>query len=721
MSTLVNLHTLGIKLQSDFELSFTSDDIELPISFKDSIKELGGYKYEYKQCLVHIHSDNLNGYIPNQWFVIASFFVDYYLELQKYKSLLSDCLTKCGYNSAEKRKSVMAMYSTEISKKPKNEDYNDYRLKTVEKIKQLISPKFDSISNLDQADKDLLILFVSDYDWWYGGKSIDRGDFYISPLLALAKVINASHSYIAEICKALADNKSVADNLKNYYKNNSSHPILTRPSSNLPLQSIFYGAPGTGKSFTINNETNKTDESVIRTTFHPDSDYSTFVGSYKPTTVEEPVMTIIGTKAVPVENQDGSKRTESKIVYEFVSQAFLQAYIKAWKFYAEAVEESDIKKQFLVIEEINRGNCAQIFGDVFQLLDRNDYGFSDYPIQADVDMKKQLQKAFSGLEISLKDSINAMYSNSEDTIDKVLKGEILLLPNNLYIWATMNTCDQSLFPIDSAFKRRWDWKYMPIYDANLGYQIKVGENQYDWWKFLQEINALIGSLTSSEDKKLGYFFCKAKDGIITTEVFVGKVIFYLWNDVFKDYEFAHNVFNDNKGEKLTFDKFYSTDQENQTEVINEKVEQFLQNLGIVPIEMSNDQNSYTNNSSINNKSIIRINNKEVKFINAVPYTTIEEYINLNPTKTAQEVYSFWEPFSKYSTSQWIIDDLVRHNNRPSIYADYSYRITLKNGESVWINKDGWMHNPEKQRDTIAEFMEAVNKANIGIVITEIMI
>ena len=220
----------------------------------------------------------------------------------------------------------------------------------------------------------------------------------------------------------------------------------------MALQQIFYGAPGTGKSYTINRDTKG--EDVIRTTFHPDSDYSSFVGAYKPTTMEETVMTVIGTKAVPVENTDGTERKESKIVYEFVSQAFLQAYVEAWKKYSEP-NENERKNQFLVIEEINRGNCAQIFGDLFQLLDRNDSGFSDYPIKADADMKRQLAKAFQGMSVAQADCINALY-DGRDVVKDVLSGEILLLPNNLYIWATMNTSDQSLFPIDSAFKRRWD-------------------------------------------------------------------------------------------------------------------------------------------------------------------------------------------------------------------------------------------------------------------------
>lgn len=362
-----------------------------------------------------------------------------------------------------------------------------------------------------------------------------------------------------------------------------------------PLQQIFYGAPGTGKSYTINRDT--AGEDVIRTTFHPDTDYSTFVGAYKPTTIEEEVMTVIGTKAVPVENADGSHRKESKIVYEFVQQAFLQAYVAAWKKYAEANGEEP-RKQFLVIEEINRGNCAQIFGDLFQLLDRNAQGFSDYPITADADMKRQLKKVFVGLSLAEADSINAMYKG-RDVCREVLEGDILLMPGNLYIWATMNTSDQSLFPIDSAFKRRWEWTYRPISDAKEGWKIKADGNLYDWWTFLEKINDKVGSLTNSEDKKLGYFFCKAdSENIISADTFVGKIIFYLWNDVFKDYEFGDTIFDDGKGGKLTFDRFYVADTAGKTKIIEDKVTLFLKNLGVVPIDVFEDDFSESDDSDI---------------------------------------------------------------------------------------------------------------------------
>lgn len=355
-----------------------------------------------------------------------------------------------------------------------------------------------------------------------------------------------------------------------------SYEIIDSSHTSQSLQQIFYGAPGTGKSYAIEVATEGQD--VIRTTFHPDSDYSTFVGAYKPTTKEIPVISTFGGKAVKVLDEKGNEITEERIIYEFVSQAFLQAYVGAWEKYATNGDSP--QAQYLVIEEINRGNCAQIFGDLFQLLDRNPDGFSEYPIKADADMKKQLKKQLAGITIENPDSINALYKG-KDVVTDVLAGEILLLPNNLYIWATMNTSDQSLFPIDSAFKRRWDWKYVRIDDARKGWRIQAKGKKYDWWDFLEKINRIIGDTTSSEDKKLGYFFCKTADGIISAETFVSKVVFYLWNDVFKDYEFEGDIFVDeDKTSKLSFDKFYITDANGQTVANEAKVDLFLTNLGV---------------------------------------------------------------------------------------------------------------------------------------------
>ena len=291
------------------------------------------------------------------------------------------------------------------------------------------------------------------------------------------------------------DRKSFFDIFNNNIEN-IMHPI------DESLQQIYYGAPGTGKSFAINRFCAQYEN--YRTTFHPDTDYAAFVGSYKPITVRVPVYGIQGTK---LRDEEGKTILEDRIVYRYIFQSFLKAYIAAWR----EQQNEEPKPVFLIIEEINRGNCAQIFGDIFQLLDRNEAGFSDYPIVADDDLAQELKRVLGDFKIVNAENINALYKGGKDVVAQVKFGSHLLLPNNLYIWATMNTSDQSLFPIDSAFKRRWDWKYIKIKDAKKGYRITFSNgHQYDWWQFVSAINAEIecGEI-QQEDKKL---YCTPKVG-----------------------------------------------------------------------------------------------------------------------------------------------------------------------------------------------------------------
>lgn len=313
------------------------------------------------------------------------------------------------------------------------------------------------------------------------------------------------------------------DNFIKFFENSNptitiNHASNTENSNDKSIQQIFYGAPGTGKSNTIKRDVDDKGKLNFRTTFHPDSDYSTFVGCYKPTMKRSTI------------TKDDVTTTEEKIVYKFEPQAFTNAYVQAWN------SKEDV---YLIIEEINRGNCAQIFGDLFQLLDRKN-GESEYPVNA---------------ESALADYLSIALSNTDrdDIPSEVKNGTKLKFPSNLYIWATMNTSDQSLFPIDSAFKRRWEWKYIKIKDEGKNWKIDVktknndGEDVFvDWWNFIRKINEIIASMTSSADKQLGYFFCKAdkktqssnnENDLISMETLVNKVLFYLWNDVFKDYGF----------------------------------------------------------------------------------------------------------------------------------------------------------------------------------------
>lgn len=511
--------------------------------------------------------------------------------------------------------------------------------------------------------------------------------------------------------------------------------------SNLTLQQIYYGAPGTGKSKTIKDLT--FGESVIRTTFHPDSDYASFVGTYKPITEEVDLRDCYGKKVIDDDTKEVVK--EERIAYKFIPQAFLEAYVEAWKkLGSKKSEKSDksynrihpalldtpeiftknkaSKKQFLIIEEINRGNCAQIFGDLFQLLDRNEYGFSDYPIVADKDMQKYLEKEFAGWEITNKDEINQLYGEA-NMVNLIMKGERLVLPSNLYIWATMNTSDQSLFPIDSAFKRRWDWKYVPIREgrdketnAPLNWYINTGDKQYKWWSFISKVNELIGSLTNSEDKKLGYFFCKAKDGEIDADLFVSKVIFYLWNDVFKDYGFDDKDFQDEEGKILSFDRFYE-DKNGKTNVDIAIVKQFLENLGVEEYysdereeEEDIDTEEEGKNNGKNNYFKYTINGSSQQYAKRIlAAKLVEEYIKMNPDLSPNQVVNNWKS----------LGDIVPHfveteeefksrTDKPRVE-----KIKCQNGY-VYVSNNGWggiakMH----------ELMDAVNKQNWNLYIQEI--
>ena len=534
--------------------------------------------------------------------------------------------------------------------------------------------------------KDLQLTVENNSEDYFGVYKSNLGEYY------LYFIPRPLYENFIKMFTSLAPNVSVQASTD---KSNSQKGVL---------QQIFYGAPGTGKSHTIKEETKE--EDVIRITFHPDTDYSSFVGAYKPTTALLPICDELGQ---PMKIGSTVLHKE-QIVYEFVAQSFLQAYVNAWKKY----DKDD--KQYLVIEEINRGNCAQIFGDLFQLLDRNDYGFSDYPIKADADMKRQLQKAFAGLAIEQSDKINAIYEG-KDIVSQVLNGDILLLPNNLYIWATMNTSDQSLFPIDSAFKRRWDWTYMPISNAEKHWVIGVNGNNYDWWQFLEKINEKIGSTTNSEDKKLGYFFCKAQNGIISAKAFVGKVIFYLWNDVFKDYEFVDAIFNDVDGGKLSFEKFY-TSEGLMSEIVEGKVELFLKNLKIEPIKAIEDENEIiededgnTVESSSRNHDKFTVNDGVECGKNKLAIECIKEYIKLNPGITAQEVYNTWSSLGN------IVPHFIESKEQYDARTDNSKRSDAIecSGSLLYIAHNGYGSNGKA--DTL---MNLVNEKGWGITIKKIV-
>lgn len=588
MDELRNLKQMASLASGRFN-QYDGEDFVLPHVFKEQVKEINSNTITYNKYSAIIETKGsqhgiLNIFLPNQWFYIASYFTDFFNELQKYKR-----------------------YALQVTTKERLKELNG---------NELTGSELNNVSNLDldEASKKHLIRFITDYSWWGGAKTIDRGDFYVSPILANANLVNASQSFVADLCAFLANKQELVQAIINKEEGKSSFNKIS--FDRVSLQQIFYGAPGTGKSHTIKMTTDGVDSKfVVRTTFHPDSDYSTFVGAYKPKM-----------EVMPRYNpQTGEQMgVEKRIVYAYTPQAFLKAYIIAWQNPEQPV--------YLIVEEINRGNCAQIFGDLFQLLDRGDDGYSCYPIKADQDMQMHLMEVFAGYD-ALPENIRS--------------GEELVLPSNLYIWATMNTSDQSLFPIDSAFKRRWEWKYIPISQGKdkesgklMQWSIEAEGVSYDWWSFLEVMNKRVGDITSSEDKKLGFFFCKADgQGVISADKLVSKVMFYLWNDVFKDYpDNPIAMYLKEEGGEFTYGDFYTTNTQGEVVVREELVTRLLDALGVKKVvgESFVDEESEDGTSN-NNFAKYSFNSSKPMGKSELGYRIMDKYLSEHPEATFEQI------------------------------------------------------------------------------------
>lgn len=596
---------------------FDHYDYELPEAFTVSVKMINSYKIEYNRfnsCATNPSGQRI--FISNSWFYIASILSPLYKPFIEYRTLIWDIVPK-------------------------------ETLKT--KNREAISLALRESTRISDEDKDYLIKFATEPQWWNGGnnndgKSLDRGDCLASAILSIANVVNAAQGYIVDLWEFLGKNPQYAVIL------NGAKRVYNAAGGNTStLQTIYFGSPGTGKSRQVKDSLKDVPEGqIFRTTFHPDSDYASFVGCYKPMChsvaaqtckvldYDELVAKLKQTLGEHSSNltsgfalfgfecresihdmEKSGEHTISKLVedaykagstydttiragmqikeetvlpessrisYEFSPQVFTKAYCKAWK--------NPDKPIYLIIEEINRGNCAQIFGDLFQLLDRKD-GVSEYPIDADTDLRFYLEEELSNTE------------DGETDGSEGIEGGKLRLPSNFNIVATMNTSDQSLFPMDSAFKRRWDWKYIPTtapkgkdrqmeltiknsIETKDGRKINAGNYEYSWKDFLSNINARILNVTHSEDKQLGYWFVKADEvsGSISISTFVSKVVFYLWNDVFKDVGAKDtNPFTikvNGKNEIMSFNSFFEENTEGKVVESLGVLHTFLANVGLTP-------------------------------------------------------------------------------------------------------------------------------------------
>lgn len=287
-------------------------------------------------------------------------------------------------------------------------------------------------------------------------------------------------------------------NIKEESRNSIIYYSLKKAQNENELfNKILFGPPGTGKSHKIKEQT-ESSNNIFRVTFFEEYSYYDFVGQYKPVVIND-----YGNPILTIKNGRADEKEPSPIIsYKFVPGIFIESYVCAKNKSNETI--------YLIIEEINRGNCSAIFGDIFQLLDR-DLNGSKYPIKPS------------------KELYDFLVSNN-------LTDDIISLPSNLKILATMNTSDQSLFPMDSAFKRRWQQEYCPIQynDPNLN-SISIENTNILWVDFIKKINIKILTILNNEDKQIGQWFVEPVNGIILENDFMYKVISYLYYDVFKHY------------------------------------------------------------------------------------------------------------------------------------------------------------------------------------------
>lgn len=488
------------------------------------------------------------------------------------------------------------------------------------------------------------------------------------------------------------------ENTKYYNTNNerredfiSKLPKEKKPYTYYPqneecvLQKIYFGTPGSGKSFKIHQlyEMSKDEngelvedenkiKKVYRTTFHPDTDYASFIGCYKP------IIDIV--------------KGEKKVFYDFVPQTFTNAYVQAW---------NDLENHyFLIIEEINRGNCAQIFGDLFQLLDRNEKGYSEYPIKADNDLVKYLEK-------------NLEYNS------KGIKDGKLCLPPNLSIIASMNTSDQSLFPMDSAFKRRWAWEYVPIdYNNNESkkFTISIGGNKYSWHEFLRIINAKIKKVTSSEDKQMGNFFIKSS---IDEKEFKDKVMFYLWSEVGKDnFQTNDAVFHCYKqGSKdeieFSFNELYEGGS-------CQKLKDYMEILGVAVIDenaLLDDEEEEITDADGNVKKVkayYSINGEGKIVPRRLTYEVISFYVRSNPDLSTKEVLETWNPIktlNNVAISEEEYTNKVNSTTDVQLKTRY-FPLKISDGGTIYV-----LNNTVPK--TTQNFIAEVNSKDWGINIERI--
>ena len=527
-----NLNELATSLKEKYIEEFDSNEIILSDRFKEAYAvylRSNSQDISYTKFTATITSaGNLKMYIPNQWFRAAAFMVSYIIELIKYKHLAENIISPYKSSGKEKKQFFTDMKNTE------EEGAIDEFYSWAE---EYLNANSEDKENIIQ-NAEYLTSFVSDYSWWFGSKTIDRGDYYVSPVLSLLGVVNASQSYIADISYILATNSSLTDiavNMLKYFEEDTTESLVYDVEDEVNIEinrkkgginEIVYGAPGTGKSRYLEDTYGKP-PFTQRVVFHTEYSYYDFIGVYKPVPVykdtDEHFKTIDGQEFL---------KGEPYIDYRFIPGAFINVLVEAWL---------DPEHMYtLLIEEINRADAASVFGEVFQLLDRDIDGKSEYSLQPEEDLRGYLM-SIEKLQPYIKDGVS--------------------IPSNMNIVATMNSADQGVKPMDSAFKRRWNFHYVRIKIKGAVHEkaeiIYAGQKVY-WGSLIDLINNKLsgGTLRLQEDKLIGPYFIKPQE--VGKKRAMDKLLLYLWDDVLR--HSRDEFFNSNiKSFSELSDKFESDD------------------------------------------------------------------------------------------------------------------------------------------------------------------
>ena len=494
---LPDLHEIIESIQSEVKANFHAGDMELSEDFKIVYRkylEANGSSVEFSQYSFKYANDN-NQLVfgSNQWFQLAAYAVPLDAALDKYKKILTDIY---GNNNA-----LIPIYK---SINPKDSPVNQVELG---RFKDRCRAYFNAL----ESDKDKvevwierLATFFTDLRTWNGGKEVFRGDFKVSSILGTLNLINASHEFITRIVKFFNEDPNAEvyiDYLKqltpSIFVESVQELDTLRKTGGVNL--IIYGAPGTGKSHLLEQRFGN-NEKTSRVVFHPSYTYFDFLGSYKPVPLYEK-----SEQSLFELDETESVAGIPHIDYQFVPGPFISVLTKAFL--------DPLNMYTLLIEEINRAEAAAVFGELFQLLDRDRNGKSRYEIAPSKELK--------------------LYLNSIEGLKPFISKGIYL-PSNLNIVATMNSADQGVNVLDSAFKRRWIFEYLPvdIKPENHPHEIQYAGESFTWGNILVQINKKLKTqLKVNEDRLIGPYFLSPEE--IEKDKAINKVLLYLWDDVLR--------------------------------------------------------------------------------------------------------------------------------------------------------------------------------------------